>query len=278
MMLVIFLLALVMIVAGGASLVAGLALTPTDLGFAYVQSGTIALSAGMVMLAIGLAARVLDTALRRLATPAALRAEIQREPVLDRGMQDPGTPGAGVSSSPPAGLAAGAIVATGAAIAAGAAMATGKEGENTDFSAGSEPVDPAAISLDQLEMDLLGVAQKGSEPEMAVEPGAIAAAAEPVEAEAAPVAMVPMPEPAPEIAPESDVVPGLIADPDFEAVLENQKPALAPLDTLEVIGAYDSGGTRFTMYSDGSVVAAGPDGEQRFRSLEELRAFIDARA
>lgn len=85
-------------------------------------------------------------------------------------------------------------------------------------------------------------------------------------------------------APEPDVVPpapaspapGLIHDADYAAVADEVLPSLAPLAGLEIVGAYDSGGTRFTMYSDGSVTAAGPEGEKRFRSLEELRRHIDS--
>lgn len=86
-----------------------------------------------------------------------------------------------------------------------------------------------------------------------------------------PVALTPEPQPA-AVAP----APGLIHDADFAAVADEMLPALAPVSTLEIIGAYDSGGTRFTMYSDGSVVAAGPDSERRFRSLDELRQHIDS--
>lgn len=68
--------------------------------------------------------------------------------------------------------------------------------------------------------------------------------------------------------------PGLIADADLAAIAEDTGPPLAPLELLTAVGSYDSGGTRFTMYSDGSVVAQGPEGERRFRSLEELRRHI----
>lgn len=67
---------------------------------------------------------------------------------------------------------------------------------------------------------------------------------------------------------------GLIADDDLAAIADGKTPPLAPLETLMAVGSYDSGGTRFTMYSDGSVVAQGPEGEQRFRTLEELRRHI----
>ncbi|MBN8532684.1 MAG: hypothetical protein J0L51_01215 [Rhizobiales bacterium] len=68
--------------------------------------------------------------------------------------------------------------------------------------------------------------------------------------------------------------PGLIADDDL-AALQDDEPALVPLETLDIVGAYDSGGTRFTMYSDGSVTALGEGVDRRFPSLDALRAFID---
>jgi hypothetical protein len=76
----------------------------------------------------------------------------------------------------------------------------------------------------------------------------------------------------PDQAPAS--TPGLIADEDL-AALQDDEPALAPLETLDIVGAYDSGGTRFTMYSDGSVTALGEGVDRRFPSLDALRAFID---
>lgn len=79
-------------------------------------------------------------------------------------------------------------------------------------------------------------------------------------------------EEAPALPPAS--MPGLIPDADLAALTADVGPSLAPLATLAAVGSYDSGGTRFTMYSDGSVVAQGPEGERRFRSLEELRRHI----
>ncbi|MCA3629937.1 MAG: hypothetical protein IOC35_06395 [Methylobacterium sp.] len=69
--------------------------------------------------------------------------------------------------------------------------------------------------------------------------------------------------------------PGLIHDEDL-ARLSEAKAELAPLETLDIVGAYDSGGTRFTMYADGSVTAKGEGVDRRFRSLDDLRAFIDS--
>lgn len=81
-------------------------------------------------------------------------------------------------------------------------------------------------------------------------------------------------EPAIEPDPAPVSTPGLIDDEDL-AALQDDEPALAPLETLDVVGAYDSGGTRFTMYSDGSVTALGEGVDRRFKSLDALRAFID---
>ncbi|MCA3596576.1 MAG: hypothetical protein IOC64_00530 [Methylobacterium sp.] len=69
-------------------------------------------------------------------------------------------------------------------------------------------------------------------------------------------------------------MPGLIHDEDL-ARLSEARGELAPLERLDVVGAYDSGGTRFTMYSDGSVTAKGEGVDRRFPSLDDLRAFID---
>ena len=98
------------------------------------------------------------------------------------------------------------------------------------------------------------------EPALAVEPESIAL---PAEVPAEPAVEAP---PAPQ--------PGLIADADLAALAEDVLPPLAPISTLEVVGAYDSAGTRFTMYSDGSVTAAGPEGETRFRTLDDLRRHL----
>lgn len=97
-------------------------------------------------------------------------------------------------------------------------------------------------------------------------------------AEAVPVSEPEEPVELPAVEPEPEPVasstPGLIHDEDLARLAEAEAD-LAPLDTLDVVGAYDSGGTRFTMYSDGSVTAKGEGVDRRFRSLDDLRAFID---
>lgn len=80
-----------------------------------------------------------------------------------------------------------------------------------------------------------------------------------------------------DIAPEVPTGPaGLIHDADL-AALESELPPLVPIEQLEEVGSYESAGTRFTMYSDGSVNTLGPEGERRFRTLDELRAHLDKR-
>lgn len=99
--------------------------------------------------------------------------------------------------------------------------------------------------------------------------------AKPARPEPAPVA-----EPAP--VPEAKAEPEA-AEPAAEASVaetvhapeathpETRKPA----EAVEIIGAYESGGAKYTMYSDGSVMAEADGQTMRFNSLEELREFID---
>lgn len=50
--------------------------------------------------------------------------------------------------------------------------------------------------------------------------------------------------------------------------------AAEPPAQASVVGQYASGGNSYVMYSDGSVDADTPTGQHRFRSLDELRAFV----
>ena len=79
----------------------------------------------------------------------------------------------------------------------------------------------------------------------------------------------PVAEPEPVIA-EEPVPPQVIAD---AADLAPPQPTPAP--GAEVVGAYESGGAKYTMYSDGSVIAEAEGQQLFFKSLEELREFID---
>jgi hypothetical protein len=130
------------------------------------------------------------------------------------------------------------------------------------------------------DIDILLPAEKAdngqSEPPPAAEPDE-----EPEDEDEPAIIAAPQPEPAAPPAahpPEAAAPPpGLIRDADLIA-LDDAEPALAPLNTLDVVGSYDSGGTRFTMYSDGSVTAIGNGIDRRFPTLDALRAFIDGGA
>lgn len=368
MILAIYLLAVVLLVAGFAGLISAINLVPTDLGFTYFQSGSMAICAGLIVLAIGLAAKVLDRGLKRLATPEAIRVP-PAESVIDL------PPLAVAPSAAPAaeaGLGTGIAIA-GAAAAAGAVVATSLAGDAAppdETPTAATPPEPPAMAMEmaeehlpeplltapeptgpapaaaedlrlrtveELERDLFAQMDALPEPPPVTIPELpdipeVAEIPQPeipavperpvVHAPAAsgpdPFALPPLepipspafagPERTPEpvidrpppaapadatpdrdeqdagaaaapaeaIAPHPAPAPGLIHDADYAAVADEMLPPLAPVSTLDVIGAYDSGGTRFTMYSDGSVVAAGPDSERRFRSLDELRQHIDS--
>jgi hypothetical protein len=51
-------------------------------------------------------------------------------------------------------------------------------------------------------------------------------------------------------------------------------PAGAAPQTPTVVGTYTSGGNSYAMFSDGSIEAETPNGQFRFQSLDELKAFI----
>lgn len=65
-----------------------------------------------------------------------------------------------------------------------------------------------------------------------------------------------------------------ISGPPEPVVLEAPP---GPYDTppaASVVGRYSSGGNAYVMFADGSVQADTPSGRHRFRSLDELRAFV----
>jgi len=81
-------------------------------------------------------------------------------------------------------------------------------------------------------------------------------------------------------APESDLAPAPVAaaapqDEPAPEIPAAPMPADEPAPTAEVVGAYESGGAKYTMYSDGSVVAEAEGQTLYFKSLEDLRDFID---
>lgn len=311
MIFAIFLIAVLLVLGGILGLVSALNLIPTDLGLAHFQAGATALAAGLVTLAIGFSTRAVVSALRRVATPRALAAPIERDlpPMMDPAPDRP------PRDRPDFALAAGAAAvgaAAGVTLAAAPALAAEPPLVAPEPPAEPDPViELPPVALPEA-LDLSAFAETPPPAEPAVEP-----VAEPAPAPRDPVALAmpelmpipappsfapqPMPEPpalsieeeiraqlgrapaieappAPEAAPEPPVepapVPGLIADADL-AALEESKPPLPPLDTLEVVGSYDSGGTRFAMYSDGSVVAVGPEGETRYPTLQDLRRHLD---
>ncbi|MET0429746.1 MAG: hypothetical protein ABW026_14775, partial [Microvirga sp.] len=59
----------------------------------------------------------------------------------------------------------------------------------------------------------------------------------------------------------------------LEPVIE---PFTVPGRPATVIGTYNSGDNRYVMFSDGSIEAETPQGNFRFASLDELKAFIAA--
>ncbi len=56
---------------------------------------------------------------------------------------------------------------------------------------------------------------------------------------------------------------------------EAELAAAQPTSNLNVIGRYDSDGTSYVMYSDGSIEAQSEAGVYRFGSMAELKAFIE---
>lgn len=63
------------------------------------------------------------------------------------------------------------------------------------------------------------------------------------------------------------------ADESVEETIEAIEPEPAP-QPPSVIGTYNSGDNTYVMFSDGSIEAKTPQGEFRFGSLDELKAFI----
>jgi hypothetical protein len=66
---------------------------------------------------------------------------------------------------------------------------------------------------------------------------------------------------------------GAAPEPGLEPVIE---PFTVPGRPATVIGTYNSGDNRYVMFSDGSIEAETPQGNFRFGSLDELKAFIAA--
>jgi hypothetical protein len=88
----------------------------------------------------------------------------------------------------------------------------------------------------------------------------------------------------PEGAPSSHIQAVREPEPEASAELEEQQQALAsepepqqeaaPAPTI--VGRYSSGGSDFTLYSDGSIDAQTDQGLFHFASMADLRAHIEA--
>jgi hypothetical protein len=66
------------------------------------------------------------------------------------------------------------------------------------------------------------------------------------------------------------------AEPAHEAEPAPAQVELPPQAPPTVVGRYSSGGSDYTLYSDGSIDAESPEGHQHFASMVELRAHIEA--
>ncbi|MCA0405878.1 MAG: hypothetical protein LCH39_06985 [Proteobacteria bacterium] len=292
----ILVLALVLLVTGLGTTLLGLSLTPTDMGRAWLDVGFTTLTGGVMTLAIGFATRTLAAALergapvRQEATDVAVPAAPLAEPVPEAPAPVIAAPAPEASPN----LGAAGLAVGGAALATGAAL-----GATLLTDHGTEPKSPP--SVEELERDLF--AQITAEQP----PAAFDIEAEPAASEAPDEAAIGgltrqsqlqrepayelrlnlEPDPAapsaeqtaaaevPQATVATSPTSGLILDEDLAALVAEEAP-LAPFETLEVVGAYDSAGVRFTMYSDGSVNAVAPHGERRYRSLEALRQQLDS--
>ncbi|MCA0423405.1 MAG: hypothetical protein LCH61_08790 [Proteobacteria bacterium] len=95
---------------------------------------------------------------------------------------------------------------------------------------------------------------------------------------AAKAMVAPTPEATAAEEPAAAESPALPVPADIIAEPADIEPVLAPSPDAEIVGAYESGGAKYTMYSDGSVVAEADGQSVFFKSLEELRSFIDGGA
>lgn len=292
----ILILSLVLGLAALVTIGLGFSLVPTDMGRAWLNIGFILFTGFMLALTIGQATKVLAEALAKLvpqAVPVAAPSAEDVAPASSEVVEPAPVDDAPAASSP--GVSPALVAAGAAALGAGVVAAGLHERPQTD-----------AVPVEDLEKDLLleFAAEEKARLELSA-PVEVASAAledrlpaeavvqEPFELRLFPdekIGAQPLfdedtmaDEPALEVEPEaeavsvamSDAPAGLIADEDLARLVAEEAP-LAPLDTLDVVGAYDSAGVRFTMYSDGSVNAVAPQGERRYRSLEALRKQLDA--
>jgi hypothetical protein len=138
--------------------------------------------------------------------------------------------------------------------------------------AAAEPKAADALGPDWLDREFAAFDLETSHeppPPHAPEPAAAPSLPEPHEHEPAPHAAAPTPEPLIE-------APAAAHEPAPEPVAEAPSTAPeTPEGNLSVIGRYDSDGTSYVMYSDGSIEAQSESGVFRFGSMAELKAFIE---
>jgi len=138
----------------------------------------------------------------------------------------------------------------------------------------------AAVSLEQERFATLLEAQTATE-----EPEYAPALPEPEpeiipETERLPAAIESEPEPAPQPEAEPELEAEAVAEPvpahepEPAPIPEPEPEEPAPAPELSVVGTYESGGNTYTMYADGSIDAKTPDGDYHFASLDELKTFI----
>lgn len=74
---------------------------------------------------------------------------------------------------------------------------------------------------------------------------------------------------------ESHAVDPRMPPADAEVPVEDRSAPAEPREKIPmIVGSYESGGNRYVMYSDGSIVAHLPNGTRTFRSFEELKQFV----
>jgi hypothetical protein len=308
MILSIFVLAVLLLVAAGLALIAAINLVPTDFGFAYVQVAAILLAAGVVTLALGLAARALHRQMQKMVAAfgddsaviqsslgsTAIAATAATAAALAAGAALASTQGESDTASVPVSAprpeepesdlfthAATGIPYEEPMIAPAPQQQAAGEDVATEDSFQQNPLWQDSLRQDSFRQDSFRQVALGEDLFQQDAPAEVTASVEDAMAQtetgmplageepgSAGLSSVPAPPDEPAAA------PGLIADADLAALAGDGLAPLAPLTTLDVVGAYDSGGTRFTMYSDGSVTASGPEGETRFRTLDDLRRHL----
>jgi hypothetical protein len=88
----------------------------------------------------------------------------------------------------------------------------------------------------------------------------------------------PPPTPAPVVPPPPPpVAPAAVSPPPLAAHVHEEPEAAAHQPQLEsaVIGRYTAAGTSYVMFADGSIEAESPSGIFRFKSMADLKAFIE---